>query len=210
MSASPQNGGSRYSKKKNPDLVDKLSMGIEETAEDQKLKATPFKCVMLGDASVGKTCIFHRYFNNTYGIQQNTLPACFQSKNIVVKPDASERKKIKLQVWDTTGDEAYRSINSLYYKKAAVVLLVYSTTEIESLESLEYWINELDQNTSPDTVRFLVAAKTDDIDNTEVSKSQAQEFAKQYNAHLFQTSAKENIGIAQLFNAVANSCALNP
>ena len=144
----------------------KLAMGIEETPEDQKLKATSFKCVMLGDVSVGKTCIFKRYFYDTYEIEANTLSACFESKQVVVNPDGTQRKKIKLQVWDTAGSEQYRSINSLYYKKAAVVLLIYSATDADSLDALDYWVEELDKNASPNIVRFLVAAKIDDIDET--------------------------------------------
>lgn len=84
----------------------------------------------------------------------------------MVNPDGTARKKIKLQVWDTAGSEQYRSINSLYYKKAAVVLLVFSVTDEESLEALDYWVDELDRNANPNIVRFLVAAKTDDIDET--------------------------------------------
>ena len=173
----------------------KLAMGIEETADDQKLKATPFKCVMLGDVSVGKTCLFKRYFYGTYEIEANTLSACFESKQVIVNPDGTQRRKIKLQVWDTAGSEQYRSINSLYYKKAAVVLLVFSVTDVESLEALDYWVDELDRNAAPNIVRFLVAAKTDDIDETQVTKSMAQEYATKYNAALFMTSSKENIGI---------------
>ncbi len=66
---------------------------------------------------------------------------------------------------------------------------------MESLEALDYWTNELDRNASPNIVRFLVAAKTDDIDNVEVDKSMAREYAQKYNAVLFMTSAKENTGI---------------
>ena len=184
-------------------------MGLDELPEDSNLKAVPYKCVMLGDVSVGKTCIFKRYFYNTFEVEANTLSACFDSKQVITNPTGTERKKIKLQVWDTAGSEQYRSINSLYYKKAAVVLLVYSVTDIESLEALDYWVEELDRNASPEIVRFLVAAKIDDIDETQVTKQVAQEYSQKYNAHLFMTSAKENIGINQLFNTVASQCSLN-
>ena len=202
-------GKNLYSTKMNHDAMNMLARGIEESPEDQKLKAVPFKVVMLGDVSVGKTCIFKRYFYDTFEIEANTLSACFESKNVVVNPDGTQRRKIKLQVWDTAGSEQYRSINSLYYKKAAVVLLVFSVTDIESLEALDYWVDELDRNGSDKTVRFLVAAKTDDVDETQVSKADQQAYAAKYNAHLFLTSSKENIGIDKLFVAAANTCALN-
>ena len=91
-----QSGGRLYSTKKNADVMAKLSRGIEETEDDQKLKAIPFKCVMLGDVSVGKTCLFKRYFYGTYEIEANTLSACFESKQVIVNPDGTQRRKIKL------------------------------------------------------------------------------------------------------------------
>ena len=98
----------------------------------------------------------------------------------MVEPPGVQRTKVKLQIWDTAGAEEYRSINSLYYKKAAVVCLVYSVIDYESFDALRYWVNELEMNGEPNSIKFIVGAKIDidDVDEEEaVSKHTAQEFA---------------------------------
>ena len=75
-----------------------------------------------------------------------------------------KRTKVKLQIWDTAGAEEYRSINSLYYKKAAIVCLVYSVTDYESFDALQYWVSQLDENADPNCIKFVVGTKIDDND----------------------------------------------
>ena len=78
-------------------------------------------------------------------MQANTLSAAFNTKILTVQPTGSSHaSKIKLQIWDTAGAEEYRSINQLYYKKAAIVLLVYSTIDYESFDDMAYWHRELE------------------------------------------------------------------
>ena len=98
----------------------------------------------------------------------------------MVEPPGVQRTKVKMQIWDTAGAEEYRSINSLYYKKAAVVCLVYSVIDYESFDALRYWVNELEMNGEPNSIKFIVGAKidVDDVDEAEaVPKQTAQEFA---------------------------------
>ena len=166
---------------------------------------------MLGNVDVGKTCIVQRYIYNTYETQQNTLSANFATKVLVVDPPGSLKKtKVKLQIWDTAGSEQYRSINQLYYKKAALVCLVYSTTDIESFDALDYWVKELNSHTNINSIKFLIGSKIDDTENDEVSTATAKEYAKKIGAKLFLTSAKENLGINKLFTDAAMQCAQNP
>lgn len=152
----------------NADNLEQVARGI--TDGDANLKAIPFKICFVGNSSVGKTCIVERYVNNTFTIQANTLAAAFVSKNLVVEPAGCQKTKVKLQIWDTAGAEEYRSINSLYYKKAAIVCLVYSVTDYESFDALEYWAEQLDQNADPNCIKFVVGAK---IDDNEVEESEA-------------------------------------
>ena len=141
----------------------------------------------------------------------NTLSAAFTQKILTVQPrGASYETKIKLQIWDTAGAEEYRSINQLYYKKAAIVLLVYSTTDFESFDDLAYWHQELDQQADQNTIKFVVGSKIDitevDDDCETVPKHTAAEFAKKINAQFFLTSAKENLGINKMFQTAAEMC----
>ena len=91
-----------------------------------------------------------------------------------------------------------------------MVCLVYSTTDSESFEALDYWVKELSTHTSCDSVKFLIGAKVDDAENDEVSTATAKDYAKKIGARLFLTSSKENLGINKLFNEAAIVCAQNP
>ena len=175
-------------------------MAEGEEEEEAHLRAIPFKLVMLGNMDVGKTCIVQRYIHNQYAIQATTLAANYATKILVVDPPGHLKKtKVKLQIWDTAGSEQYRSINQLYYKKAALVCLVYSTTDTESFEALDYWVKELNSYTNQNSIKFLIGAKIDDTENDEVKTATAKEYAKKIGARLFLTSAKENMGINKLF-----------
>jgi Ras-related protein Rab-23 len=101
----------------------------------------------------------------------------------------------------------------LYYKKAAIVLLVYSVTDYESFDALEFWKQELENNNETDCIKFVVGSKIDDNELEEgeaVPKQAGMDFAKRINGHFFLTSAKENIGITKMFTTAAELCAQHP
>ena len=109
-------------------------------------QAIPFKICLVGESCVGKTCIVERYVNNNFSNQAATLSAAFSTKVLTVQPKGSTTEtKVKLQIWDTAGSEEYRSINQLYYKKAAIICLVYDVTDYESFDQLRFWANEIEQ-----------------------------------------------------------------
>ena len=88
--------------------------------------------------------------------------------------------------------------------------MVYSTTDIESFDALDYWVKELNSHTNMNSIKFLIGAKIDDTENDEVKTAVAKEYAKKIGARLFLTSAKENMGINKLFQEAAMQCAQNP
>ena len=92
----------------NADNLETIAQGAN--AQDIYLKAIPFKLCMIGNASVGKTCIVERYINNKFENQPATLSAAFLTKDIVVEPEGCQRTKVKMQIWDTAGDEKHRAI----------------------------------------------------------------------------------------------------
>ena len=95
-------------------------------------------------------------------MQANTLAAAFNTKTLTVQqPGSFQPSKIKLRIWDTAGAEEYRSINQLYYKKAAFVMLVYSTVDYESFDDLVYWHQEMDKQADRNTIKFVVGTKID-------------------------------------------------
>ena len=112
--------------------------------------ATNCKVVLLGESGVGKTSIISRYISNTYRNQQlPTTGANFVTKTIILE---DENKSIKFELWDTAGQEKYRSLAKVFYRNAAVCVLVYDITRKSSFEELKlFWIKELKENVPSDT-----------------------------------------------------------
>ena len=111
-----------------------------------------------------------------------------------------ERVRIKLQIWDTAGEEKFRSVTPMYYKNAAAVILVYDFTKYQTFKSLKKWIDDVEKFRSEDNqVLAIAAAKTDLVQEEEVAQSEAFTFAEDNEAIFAETSAKDNTGIRELF-----------
>ena len=111
--------------------------------------ATNCKVVLLGESGVGKTSIISRYISNTFGNRKPTTGANFVTKTIFLE---DENKSIKFELWDTAGQERYRSLAKVFYRNAAVCVLVYDITRKSSFEELKlFWIKELKENVPSDT-----------------------------------------------------------
>ena len=122
-------------------------------AEEEK-EAIPCKIVLIGESGVGKTSIISRYISNTFSsVLMATPGANFTTKTIYLK---EQKQSIKFEIWDTAGQEKYRSLAKVFYKNAAVCILVYDITRRVSFEQLkEYWITELKANSSPKVSKFI-------------------------------------------------------
>ena len=107
------------------------------------------KVVLLGESGVGKTSIIARYITNTFKSQNlPTTGANFVSKTIILE---DENKSIKFELWDTAGQERYRSLAKVFYKNAAVCVLVYDITRKTSFDAIKnYWVKELKENAPKD------------------------------------------------------------
>ena len=110
--------------------------------EDQTIKC---KVVLLGKSGVGKTSIISRYINNTFKSQLMSTPgANFVTKNVIMEDD---NQSIKFEIWDTAGQERYRALAKVFYKNAAVCVLVYDITRKTSFNELKnYWYKEIKEN----------------------------------------------------------------
>lgn len=107
-------------------------------------------------------------------------------------------KKVKLQIWDTAGQEKYRTITTMYYKGAHGIILAFSCDDHVSFENVENWLKQIKQNTVENVVVVLVANKCD-LTDREVTKEEGQALADKYNLSYFECSAKENTGITPAF-----------
>ena len=161
----------------------------------------PIKCVLLGETAVGKTCLINRFVNNTF--QEDFVPTmvgCYSSKDIFYD---KANKKIKYEIWDTAGQEKYRSINKIFYQDTSIAILVFDITRKDTFEALKnYWYLELRDNSPKDIIIAIAANKCDLYEYEEVRHDEVEEFGKSINALYEQTSAKTGEGIKDLFNSI--------
>lgn len=156
-----------------------------------------FKLLIIGDSGVGKSSLLLRFSDNTFsGTYITTIGVDFKIRTVDVNGE-----KVKLQIWDTAGQERFRTITSTYYRGTHGVIVVYDVTSGESFANVKRWLHEIDQNC--DVVnRILVGNKDDDSDRKVVLTQDAQRFAEQMGIQLFETSAKENKNVEEMFLAI--------
>ena len=109
-----------------------------------------------------------------------------------------------MHIWDTSGQERFRAITQLYYKDASAAILVYDITSKESLNDLEYWIKQLYENNDTENLIVACAGNKIDLEDRKVSYNEGKNFCKENKIPIFyETSAKTNIGIKELFQNLA-------
>ena len=158
-----------------------------------------FKYIIIGDSGVGKSCILLRFIEDTFNPNlENTIGVEFGAKQVEVKG-----KQIKLQIWDTAGQEAFQSITRSYYRSAAGALLVYDVTNPESFENIANWLDEARVNGNPEMVLCLVANKCDLVNKRQVSTSDGEKLASENSLLYIETSALNSEGVSSAFEKIA-------
>ena len=116
--------------------------------EEEDKGALPCKVVLIGESGVGKTSIISRYISNTFSSVIASTPGANFTTKTVFLPE--ENQSIKFEVWDTAGQEKFRALAKVFYKNAAVCILVYDITRKTSFDELKkYCITEIKANASP-------------------------------------------------------------
>ncbi|TNV78177.1 hypothetical protein FGO68_gene16050 [Halteria grandinella] len=172
-------------------------MTLEGTTGSSKFK---FKVVFLGDQSVGKTSIIHRFIYDSFDDNyQATIGIDFMSHKMFV-----EDKIIILNLWDTAGQERFKSLIPSYIKDSAVAIVVFDLTSRSSFASVEKWIEDA-RSLRDDEVLLVLAGNKCDVspDQHQVNSREVQTFADSKGLMYFELSAKEGINITQMFNEVA-------
>ena len=161
------------------------------------------KVVLLGDSGVGKTCIISRYISGAFDQNSpSTNGASYASKILTFE---QLNKTISLDIWDTAGQEKYKSLTKFFYKDAAVAILVYDITQKESFENMKgYWFQQLQEFGSKSIILGVAGNKCDMYEKEEVNENDARQFAESIGAFFEITSAKNNTGITDLFMNAAN------
>ncbi|GMS84088.1 hypothetical protein PENTCL1PPCAC_6263 [Pristionchus entomophagus] len=160
-----------------------------------------FKVVLLGEGAVGKSSLMLRYVQGNFNPRHiSTIQASFLSKQLVV--DGAD---IDLSIWDTAGQEKYHALGPIYYRGSHGALLVYDVTDAKSFDKVKMWVKELRRALGDDVVLFIVGNKVDLADSRTVETEMATQFATSVGATYEETSAKENIGVENLFELMCSA-----
>ena len=159
-----------------------------------------FKIIIVGDQGVGKSCLAikasRNYFEDFYS---PTVGFEFVSFNVKV-----QEKIIKLQIWDTCGQEVYRSLISSFFRSASLAIIVYSIDTEDSFNNIEKWLNDIKTQSNPDIKIFLIGNKADLEDKRRLTKEQGEQLCNDHKLAFFmETSAKTGFNVQNVFIQVA-------
>ena len=146
------------------------------------------KMILLGESGVGKTSIIKRYLDEEFDLNEaSSLSMTYVGKDLEIN-----NQKIKLNIWDTIGQEKYRSLSKLFLNETKIVILVYAINAKQSFVELEYWYNLYKEILGPDTILGIAGNKIDLYLNQEVTDEEGKEFADKRGGLFATLTAKES------------------
>ena len=168
---------------------------------DQENKTNSIKLIIIGSVSVGKTSLLTRYATGTFqNISKSTSNASFISKIKVVN-----NQKYEIKLWDTAGQEKYRSLTKIFIKEAKIALLVYAIDDKNSFNDLNMWLNIVKEINSDKIILGIAANKADLYKKVEITDEQGKKYAKEIGAEWRSTSSLlDDCGIDDLVDVLFN------
>jgi len=159
-----------------------------------------FKVGLVGESGVGKSCLLVRWVDNDFFIEDDkyTIGVDYKFKSIVVKD-----KNVKLQIYDTAGQERFRTVTASFYRGAHGILLTYDVTDASSFLAVERWLRDIQCYAKDDTPVVLIGNKCDRTSQRQVSKEAAQKFADSHHMKYYEASAKLGSGVEEAFLGLA-------
>ena len=169
-----------------------------------------FKYILIGDTckifilmqliylwiDVGKSNILSRFIMGRFNPEHEITIGCeFMAKNIQIN-----ERNVRIQIWDTAGQESYRSITRSYYKSSTCAFIIYDVTDKKSFTNISSWLDECREMCYKDMLICLVGNKIDLEDKRVISKEEGQKFADDNGLLFFETSAKTGTNIEEIFN----------
>ena len=159
-----------------------------------------FKFVIIGDTSVGKSCLMLQFINEKFrDLHEVTVGVEYGQK--VIEYNGA---RIKLQIWDTAGAEIFHSVTATYYRGVSGTLLLYDISNKATYENTKKWLDELREHASPNVSVILVGNKSDLEDKREVPRNAAEDFATENGIMYIETSAKTGDNIENTFIKLVN------
>jgi len=154
-----------------------------------------FKYIIIGDTGVGKSCLLLQFTDKRFQpVHDLTIGVEFGARMINI-----DGKQIKLQIWDTAGQESFRSITRSYYRGAAGALLVYDITRRDTFNHLTTWLEDARQHSNSNMVIMLIGNKSDLEARRDVSKEEGEAFAREHGLIFMETSAKTASNVEDAF-----------
>ena len=154
-----------------------------------------YKILILGDYSVGKTSFLNRYVSNSFLSKTlSTLGVEYVLKNAKMKDGSI----VKLQIWDTVGQERFRTITKSFFKGAHAIVLIFSVIDSDSFNNVRKWITQIRDSADKDVI-LILAGNKNDCEDRKVDKSEAEELANEFDIKYFDCSAKTGENINKAF-----------
>lgn len=162
----------------------------------------PTKLVLLGNAGVGKSSLAFQFVRQAFSdYRDSTIGATFLQKTVILN-DCN----ITFEIWDTAGQERYRSLVPMYYRNAAAAIIVYDATDKETFNKAKTWINDLRiHNINTSIIIALACNKIDLLDD--LNTKEAKQYASDNQLLFFETSAKINYNVNEIFQKIAEKIA---
>ncbi|KAJ5074180.1 ras and ef-hand domain-containing protein [Anaeramoeba ignava] len=158
------------------------------------------KIVLVGDSLVGKTCILKQFCDHEFDPELGaTIGVDFRFHTIQI-----QNKQIQLQIWDTAGQEVFRSITHNYYRNADAVMVVFDITNENSFKGLDEWFKNISEKAPKYAKKMLMANKKDLISQRFLSEDEAKKFAKNFDCLYCEVSAKTGENIYEAFQTLTS------
>ena len=167
-------------------------MDKEQDEEDYRL----YKILLLGDCAVGKSCLLLRYCENSF--QEShlaTIGLDFRLKTITLE----NNRKIRIQIWDTAGEDRFRAITKNYYKGAHGIVLIYDVTDQQSFQHIKDWVDKIKEESKEGVIIYLVGNKIDLIDKRIITNADGKKLSEEIKIKYYETSAKDSTGVKEVF-----------
>ena len=175
------------------------ALGSDEASDEYDYL---FKIVLIGDTNVGKSQLLLRFTRNEFQLEsRSTIGVEFATRNLRV----ARTKVVKVQMWDSAGQERFRAMTSVFYRNALGALLVYDITNPKTFSDLGIWLAELKQLAEPGTIIMLVGNKTDLEHSRAVTFEQGRDYAERNGLLFIETSALAATKVDEAFHSLTGN-----